>query len=503
MNPPRMVPWWSWRWILPVEIVTAAILIAGGIGVGIANYPIWLGKARMQGAWGESHPARIAAAEQIALHGDAGRAEAAVSVAPAAAASATGAETAAPASSAEAAGRITKTFVDSVLESVNAFLRSLKTRGAIIGGEAWADKDLNTPETIAAGNVLAAVVLGALSPRTRNAQVALYQNGDVDYMVATDAIGMGLNMDVDHVAFASLMKFDGRAPRALVASEVAQIAGRAGRHTADGTFGTTGDELGGEGRGLSPEQIEAIEGHQFEALKALYWRNHRLDFGSPRALLHALERRPERPELMRTRDADDHLALAALAQEPEILRLAVHPEAVMRLWEVCRIPDFRKVLSDAHTRLLGQVYRHLMGPAGLLPTDWVAGQVTRLDRTDGDIDTLVTRIAYVRTWTYISHRPDWLADAGHWRERTREIEDKLRSAGFSRVEARYQYGTPGKISWRLSMKYPIRLLGVTKLFFVIIPFYYLLVYPFAYLLNWLDVMSNHRTGTGLIVKAWK
>jgi len=282
-----------------------------------------------------------------------------------------------------------------------------------------------------------AVVLGALSPRTRNAQVALYQAGEVDYLVATDAIGMGLNMDIDHVAFARLTKFDGRHPRRLNIHEIAQIAGRAGRHTADGTFGTTGDELSGEGRGLTPEQIEAIEGHEFEALKALYWRNHQLDYHSPRALLHSLEQRPPRAELMRTRDTDDHLTLAALAQDPEILALARHREAVLRLWEVCRIPDFRKVLSDAHTRLLGQVYRHLMSLGGVLPADWVAGLVARLDRTDGDIDTLVTRIAHVRTWTYISHRPDWLIDAGHWRERTREIEDKLSDALHQRLTQRF------------------------------------------------------------------
>ncbi|MBI1206147.1 MAG: disulfide oxidoreductase [Azospirillum sp.] len=290
-----------------------------------------------------------------------------------------------------------------------------------------------------------AVVLGALSPRTRNAQVELYQAGEVDYLVATDAIGMGLNMDIDHVAFARLSKFDGCAPRRLNAHELAQIAGRAGRHTADGSFGTTGEELGGErlvggepsGRGLDPEVIEAIENHCFEPLRLLMWRNHRLRFDSATALLRSLEERPTRPELMRMREADDHLALATLLHDPDLARLAGHPEAVRLLWEVCRIPDFRKILSEAHTRLLGQIYRHLRRPEQRLPEDWIAGLVTRLDRCDGDIDALVSRIAHVRTWTYVSHRSDWLADPGHWRDRTRAIEDRLSDALHQRLTQRF------------------------------------------------------------------
>ncbi len=276
------------------------------------------------------------------------------------------------------------------------------------------------------------MVLGALSPRTRNAQVALYQAGDVDYLVATDAIGMGLNMDVDHVAFAGLSKFDGNAPRRLDAHEIAQIAGRAGRHRSDGTFGTTGD-LGD----LNGELIEAVETHTFPPLKALRWRNSDLSFQSPSALLRSLEQRPPRPDLIRVREGDDHLALAALAHDPEITTLANGHEAVDLLWQVCRIPDFRKVLSDAHTRLLGQIYRHLRGPHRRLPTDWVADQVARLDRYDGEIDALVTRIAHIRTWTYISHRPNWLVDHSHWQERTRAIEDRLSDALHERLTQRF------------------------------------------------------------------
>src|SRR5688500_12736854 len=230
-----------------------------------------------------------------------------------------------------------------------------------------------------------AVVLGALSPRTRNAQVALYQAGEVDYLVATDAIGMGLNMDVDHVAFAKLTKFDGHAPRRLRPTEIAQIAGRAGRHMADGTFGTTGDL-----NGLDAETVNAVENHQFETLKSIMWRNTALRFGNPAVLLKTLEERPQRPELMRVRDADDHLSLIALSRDAEIAAMATNRAAVRLLWEVCQIPDFRKVLSDAHTRLLSQIYRHLMTPEARLPEEWVAKQVARMDKTEGDIDTLVS-----------------------------------------------------------------------------------------------------------------
>ncbi len=278
----------------------------------------------------------------------------------------------------------------------------------------------------------AAVVLGALSPRTRNAQVGLYQAGEVDYLVATDAIGMGLNMDVDHVAFAETHKFDGSRPRSLTAVELAQIAGRAGRYMNDGTFGTVA-EIGA----LDAETVEAIENHSFRPVSALQWRSADLDFGSAKALLKSLERRPERPELMRARDADDHIALAALVRDDEIAALARHPEAVRTLWEVCRIPDFRKTMAEAHTALLARIFRHLMTPEARLPTDWVADQIARLDRPEGDIDALMARIAHVRTWTYVSHRADWLDDAGHWQERTRTIEDRLSDALHERLTQRF------------------------------------------------------------------
>lgn len=277
-----------------------------------------------------------------------------------------------------------------------------------------------------------AVVLGALSPRARNAQVAMYQSGEVDFMVATDAIGMGLNMDLDHVAFAKLSKFDGRAPRRLTPSEMAQIAGRAGRHMRDGTFGTTHDQ-----GGLDPELVEAIETHRFDPLTAVYWRNPELDFRSIRNLLRSLDDGAPVRALKRKGDADDHQALLALSRNEEVAGKATSPAMVRLLWEICQVPDFRKTMTDSHPRLLAQLFGHLAQPRGRLPTDWVAGQITRLDRADGDIDQLSQRLAHIRTWTYVSNRGDWLVDPAHWQERTRAIEDRLSDALHERLTQRF------------------------------------------------------------------
>ena len=278
----------------------------------------------------------------------------------------------------------------------------------------------------------AAVVLGALSPRTRNAQVGLYQAGEVDYLVATDAIGMGLNMDVDHVAFAETRKFDGHAPRSLTPVELAQIAGRAGRYMNDGTFGTTADA-----GALDAETVDSIENHRFPTLDALQWRNGDLRFTSLAALRSSLAKRPNVAGLVKSAEADDELALDGLAKDADVAARATRPDTVRLLWDVCRIPDFRKVMSDAHGRLLKRVFLHLTGPEGHLPTDWVAGQVARIDRADGDIETLVQRIANIRTWTYVSFRDDWLGDADHWRERTRAVEDRLSDALHERLTQRF------------------------------------------------------------------
>ncbi|HYU42771.1 MAG TPA: helicase-related protein [Vicinamibacteria bacterium] len=278
----------------------------------------------------------------------------------------------------------------------------------------------------------AAVVFGALSPRTRNAQVALYQAGEVDYLVATDAIGMGLNLDIDHVAFTALGKFDGRGPRPLRPAEVAQIAGRAGRHTRDGTFGPTLD-LGP----FDERLVEAVEDHHFEPLDRIFWRNPDLVFASPAALLSSLERRPPSPVLVRMREADDHRALAALSADGDVRRQVDSPEAVRLLWDVAQVPDFRNVMTEAHTRLLAQVFRHLRSPAGRLPEDWVAAQVAALDRTEGDVETLLARIAHIRTWTYVAHRRGWLADPAHWQQRTRAVEDRLSDTLHERLTEQF------------------------------------------------------------------
>jgi ATP-dependent RNA helicase SUPV3L1/SUV3 len=277
-----------------------------------------------------------------------------------------------------------------------------------------------------------AVVMGALSPRARNAQVGMFQAGEVDYLVATDAIGMGLNMDLDHVAFARLAKFDGRGPRPLSAAEIGQIAGRAGRHMADGTFGTTADE-----RPLDPAIVAAVEEHRFEPLTRLSWRNTRLRFQSIGALLQSLDERPLQPGLVQIRDADDHRALRHLARNAEVAARATNPGAVRLLWEVCQIPDFRKVMSDSHARFLAHCFLHLTGPQERLPTAWVGAQMAQLDLVDGDIDTLMARIAHIRTWTYITHRPEWIDGAADWQERARGIEDRLSDALHDRITQRF------------------------------------------------------------------
>jgi ATP-dependent RNA helicase SUPV3L1/SUV3 len=276
----------------------------------------------------------------------------------------------------------------------------------------------------------AAIVMGALSPRTRNAQVGLYQSGEVDYLVATDAIGMGLNMDVHHVAFAALRKFDGEVPRPLTKAEIGQIAGRAGRHMSDGTFGTTA-EVGP----MDPEIVEAVENHRFDPLRHLMWRNAFLDFRSIGTLREGLQERPPVSGLIRQGSAEDQQALEFLAKDPEIAKLAHGQGRVRLLWDVCQVPDFRKLMTDAHVRLLGQLYRHLT--AGRLPEDWVAGQVERLDRTDGDIDQLTGRITHIRTWTYIAQRSDWMTDPAHWQGVTQGVEDRLSEALHQALTQRF------------------------------------------------------------------
>ncbi len=278
----------------------------------------------------------------------------------------------------------------------------------------------------------AAVIMGALSPRTRNAQVALYQAGEVDYLIATDAIGMGLNMDVDHVAFADLRKFDGIGHRDLHPGELGQIAGRAGRHMNDGTFGTTA-----AAGPVGAEMVELVENHRFAKVRRLNWRNTDLSFASAPALLASLRQAAPREDLSLMRDADDSLALQALMADSTIQDAVRSPAMVRQLWDVCRIPDFAKTLPEAHHRLLNRVFRFLAKDDGKVPADWIDRHMRRLDRTDGDIDTLAGRIAHVRTWTYISHQSDWLDDARHWQERTRGVEDALSDALHAALTQRF------------------------------------------------------------------
>jgi ATP-dependent RNA helicase SUPV3L1/SUV3 len=277
----------------------------------------------------------------------------------------------------------------------------------------------------------AAVVLGALSPRTRNAQVDLYQAGEVDYLVATDAIGMGLNLDVDHVAFAADRKFDGYQFRKLNPSELAQIAGRAGRATRDGTFGTTG-----RCPPFETELAQALESHTFEPVKLVQWRNSDLDFSSIGTLQATLAAAPSEPTLARAPVAEDILALDHATADDEVRALTRTPADVERLWDVCQIPDYRKIAPANHAELVVTVYGFLMRE-GRIATDWFARQVALADHTDGDIDTLSTRIAHIRTWTFAANRPDWLADPEHWQGVTRAVEDKLSDALHERLTERF------------------------------------------------------------------
>ncbi|MCK0138605.1 helicase-related protein [Aliiroseovarius sp. F47248L] len=276
-----------------------------------------------------------------------------------------------------------------------------------------------------------AVVMGALSPRTRNAQVEMYQNGEVDYLIATDAIGMGLNLDIDHVAFSALSKFDGHRMRDLAPNELAQIAGRAGRYMKHGSFGVTG-----EAAPMTDAVAEAITSHSFTPIRKLCWRNGDLSFGNVQALIRSLEMSTTNSWLTRARDADDVVALKMLAEDAEVVARTTGGRSVGLLWDVCRLPDFRGISHAEHagliTSLFSDIHQH-----GRVREDWFARQVKRIDRADGDIDTLSKRLAYIRTWTYVAQRRDWLDDVAHWRGETRAVEDRLSDALHSALTKRF------------------------------------------------------------------
>lgn len=277
----------------------------------------------------------------------------------------------------------------------------------------------------------AAVVMGGLSPRTRNAQVEMYQSGEVDFLVATDAIGMGLNMDVDHVAFAQRRKFDGRHHRQLSPAELAQIAGRAGRHKTDGTFGVTGNM-----DDFDEELVAQIENNQFEPVKALMWRNPNLDFSSTDALLLSLERPVPRPGLIRAPVAADMQALNILNRDPEVRDLTPDEASVRQLWEVVQIPDFRKTTIGEYSSLIGEIFSFLRRQ-GAVPETWLAERIERCDRIDGDLDTLAMRLTHIRTWTYIAQRTHWLEDPVHFQDLSRAVEDRLSDALHTKLMGQF------------------------------------------------------------------
>ncbi|WP_219892763.1 helicase-related protein [Aquisediminimonas profunda] len=280
-----------------------------------------------------------------------------------------------------------------------------------------------------------AVVLGALSPRTRNAQVAMFESGDVDYLVATDAIGMGLNLDLGHVAFASLSKFDGKRQRRLYTSEMAQIAGRAGRHQRDGTFGVL---AGGERQqNFTDVEIERIENHRFAPLDHLFWREAEPDFTCMDALIASLERTPDLINLRPAPEAIDLAVLKRIQEVGELRDLLNTPARIARLWEVCGLPDFRHMGAEFHSRLVMQIFRYLESGAGVIPAHAIASELARLDSVQGDISALTGRIAAVRTWAYASQRRDWLTDAEEWAERTVALEQRLSDALHEKLTQRF------------------------------------------------------------------
>jgi ATP-dependent RNA helicase SUPV3L1/SUV3 len=309
-------------------------------------------------------------------------------------------------------------------------LTRLPRRSAVVGFSA--EDVYGIAELIRRQRGGAAVVLGALSPRTRNAQVELYQSGDVDFLVATDAIGMGLNMDVDHVAFAAMDKFDGMGMRPLRPDEVGQIAGRAGRHMNDGTFGTTG-----EAAPLEEELIARVEGHRYDPVRVLQWRNSLLDFGSLEKLLASLDEPPPMKGLAKARPSSDFIALRHLAANDNILPFVSSRVGVHRLWDACQMPDFRKLSVDEHVRLVETVFLYLASDAGVLPDDWLARQIERLNVTEGDVATLSGRLAQIRTWTYAANRAGWTKDSAHWQGVTRAVEDRLSDALHEQLTQRF------------------------------------------------------------------
>jgi ATP-dependent RNA helicase SUPV3L1/SUV3 len=324
-------------------------------------------------------------------------------------------------------------------------LSRLPRRSAIVGFTA--ETVYTVAEMIRQQQGGAAVVLGALSPRTRNAQIALYQSGDVDYLVATDAIGMGLNMDVDHIAFAQTRKFDGFQFRNLNPGELGQIAGRAGRYMNDGTFGVTG-----EAEPFDNEMVDRLENHNFDSIKMLQWRNRDLDFRSLDMLRKSLGYFPNRDGLTRAQDAADVIALEAVCRDPELVDKVAKASDVMRAWDVCQTPDYRNISPAEHAYLVGKVISFLQSGHGFISEDWFAKQLSHCESYDGAIDAISTRISHIRTWTFIANRADWLEAPIYWQQRAKEIEDKLSDVLHERLTQRFINRKTSVLMRRLAQK---------------------------------------------------
>ncbi len=269
----------------------------------------------------------------------------------------------------------------------------------------------------------AAIVMGSLSPKTRNSQVNLYQSGDVDYLVATDAIGMGINMDLDNVYFSNLKKFDGRKLRRLNSSEIGQIAGRAGRYLNDGSFGITGDCSE-----ISPEEVEQLEKHKFDEIHTIFWRNSNLNFNNGSSLIKSLDERPNKGWLKRIHECEDEKALKNILKDSENLGIYNNENELKLLWECCQIPDFVKKTYGHHMEIIGKVFNFLREKPHRITSKYMREQLSSLDKLDGNIDSISNRIANVRTWSYVSNKINWVENQDYWIERTKNIEDKLSDA---------------------------------------------------------------------------
>ena len=266
----------------------------------------------------------------------------------------------------------------------------------------------------------AAIVMGSLSPKTRNSQVELYQSGDVDFLVATDAIGMGINMDLDYVFFSNLKKFDGRKLRKLNLSEIGQIAGRAGRYLNDGSFGITGDC-----KEITAEDVELIEGHRFEEIRTLFWRNSNLNFNNPLSLIKSLEEKPKMGWLRKIHECEDEKTLKYFLKEKSFLNLDFNKKLLSLLWECCQIPDFVKKTYGNHYEVIGNVFKYLSSGKQQITDEFMRLQLIKLDKLEGNVDSLSNRIANVRTWSYVSNKNNWTENQNYWIEKTKYLEDRL------------------------------------------------------------------------------